>query len=331
MDMEVMEPLYEFRNKCVRDGATHPALDKVVEGLRKTNSMVPVRGKRGDWAAGLNVKDATKEQVEVLYFVGCATSFDPKLQKGARATVKILQAAGVDFGIAGNAEMCSGGRTYQMGYEEDARKQAKRNTMFVKRAGVKTVIASCADCYQAFNVNYDKFGMKGDLKVFHVTEFIDKLLKEGQLKLTRPVNLNVTYHDPCYLGRLGEPWKKWEGKRKPGNRFMFDPPKEYRRGEHGVYQPPRDVLESIPGLVLSEMPRNKEHAWCCGAGGGVNDSNPEFALWTGKERVNEAKSTGAEALVTACPWCETTFNESSKASGTDLAVYDIVELVEKAL
>ena len=110
MDMEVMEPIYEFRIKCVEDGKTHPALDKVIAGLRKHDSMVPATGKRGDWASGLNLKDATKEKVDVLFHVGCLTSYDTNLQKLAKATARILQKAGVDFGIAGDAESCCGGR-----------------------------------------------------------------------------------------------------------------------------------------------------------------------------------------------------------------------------
>jgi Fe-S oxidoreductase len=331
MDIEVMQPINEFRIECVRDGQTHPALEKVIDGLRKTNSMVPVVGKRGDWAAGMNLKNVVKDKVEVLFHVGCATSFNPSLHKLAQATAKILTAADIDFGISGDAEVCCGGRAYQMGYEEAAINQAKQNMAMIKKAGVQTLVTGCADGYQAFKVLYDKFGLRGDLEVLHITEYIDKLIKEGQLKLTRNVNMTVTYHDPCNLGRLGEPWVHWEGKRIPGNRYMFDPPKAYRRGEHGIYQPPRDILESIPGLALSEMIRIKEYAWCCGAGGGVNESNPEFAMWTGKERVDEALSTGAEAVVTACPWCEQNFNQAIRESGGRLKVYDIVELVEKAI
>ena len=96
-------------------------------------------------------------------------------------------------------------------------------------------------------------------------------------------------------------------------------------------EPPRDVLKSIPGVKLTEMTRIKEYSWCCGAGGGVNESNPEFAQWTAQERIEEAESTGAEAIVTACPWCEKTFNEAIAATGSSLKVYDIVELVEKAI
>jgi Fe-S oxidoreductase len=331
MDMEIIEPIHEFRIKCVEDGKTNPALDKTIERLRKQGSMVPSAGKRGDWASGLNLKDAAKEKVDVFYHVGCLTSYDKSMQKLAKSAAKILQAAGVNFGIAGDAETCCGGRAYQMGYKEDFLNQAKKNMALIQKAGVKKVITTCADGYQAFKVLYDQHGLKGNLEVLHISEYIDNLLKEGKLKLTKKVDMTVTYHDPCRLGRLGEPWIHWKGKKIPGDRFVFDPPKTYRRGSNGVYEPPRRVLNSIPGIRLAEMTRIKEYSWCCGTGGGVNESNPEFAKWTAIERIEEAKSTGAEALVTACPWCEKTFNEAVKESGSSLKVYDIVELVERAI
>jgi Fe-S oxidoreductase len=336
MDMEVLEPISEFRIKCVEDGKTDPALEKVIAGLRKQGSMVTAKGKRGDWASGLKLKDATKEKVDVLYHVGCLTSYDKDMQKLAKATAKMLQKAGVNFGIAGDAETCCGGRAYQMGYKEDFLNQAKKNMDMIKKAGVKTVVTACADGYQAFKVLYDKYDqlkihLKEDLEVLHISEYIDKLIKDGKLKPQKKVDLSVTYHDPCRLGRLGEPWIHWEGKKIPGDRFVFDPPKVYRRGTHGVYEPPRNVIKSIPGIKLTEMTRIKEYSWCCGAGGGVNESNPNFAKWTAKERIEEAESTGVEAIVTACPWCEKTFNEAISETGSSLKVYDIVELVEKAI
>jgi Fe-S oxidoreductase len=331
MDMEVLQPITEFRLQAVKDGQTDPALDKAVKGMKASGSMVPVKGKRGGWAKGLGIKDATKEKCEVLFHVGCLTSYDPSLQKLARATAKILQKAGIDFGIAGDAETCCGGRAYQMGYEDAFLAQAKKNMALVKKCGAHTIVTGCADGHQAFKVLYDKYKLKGDIRVFHIAEYVDRLVHEGKLKLRRKVDLNVTYHDPCRLGRLGEPWVHWEGRKIPGDRFVFDPPKEYRRGTKGVYEPPRDVLKAIPGVSLTEMTRIKEYAWCCGAGGGVSESNPDFALWTARERIDEAVSTGAEALVTACPWCEKTFIEAIQATGANLKVYDIVELVEKAI
>jgi Fe-S oxidoreductase len=331
MDMEVLEPIYEFRKQAIADGKTNPALEKVIAGLKKSGNMVGATGKRGAWAKGLNIKDATKEKVDVLYFVGCQTSFNEDQWKVAKATAKILDKAGVNFGIQGDAEICCGSRAMQMGYEDVFLAEAKKNIANIKKTGAKTVVTGCADCYHALKVMYERFDLKPGFEVVHIAEYIDRLVKSGKLKLKKKVELSVTYHDPCRLGRLGEPWQKWNGKRIPGDRFVFEPQKPYRRGAKGVYEPPRDLLKAIPGIRFTEMTRIKEYAWCCGAGGGVSDSNPEFATWTGQERIDEAISTGAEALVTTCSWCEKTFNDAIKASGSNIKVYDIVELVEKAL
>jgi Fe-S oxidoreductase len=331
MDMEVQEPINEIRLRCVEDGKTNPALDKVVKGLRRQGSMVPAKGKRGAWASGMKLKNATKQKVDVLYHVGCLTSFDKNMHKLAKATSRILEKAGVNFGIAGDNETCCGGRAYQMGYEKDFLRQAKKNMAMIKKAGIKTVVTACSDGYHAFKVLYDKYNLKGDLEVLHISEYIDRLINENKLKPRKRVDISLTYHDPCRLGRLGEPWLHWEGKKIPGDRFVFDPPKEYRRGSNGIYEPPRNVLKSIPGLRFMEMKRIKEYAWCCGAGGGVNESNPEFAQWTAQNRIDEAVSSGAEAIATACPWCEKTLNEAIEEAGSSMKVYDIVELVENAL
>jgi Fe-S oxidoreductase len=332
MDMEVIEPINEIRISCVESGHTNPALDKVINSLRKQGTMVPgARAKRGQWAAGLNIKDCTKEKVDVIFHVGCLTSYSRDMWKLARMAAELLHKADVNFGIAGENETCCGGRAYQMGYKEDFMNQAKKNMAMIKKSGAKTLVTGCAEGYQAFKVLYDKFGLKGDLEVLHITEYLARLIKEGKLKPKKKVDITVTYHDPCHLGRMGEPYIHWKGKEVVTDIRVFDPPKEYRRGTHGVYEPPRDVLKSIRGLKLVEMDRIKEYAWCCGAGGGVNETNPEFSLWTANERIKEAEMTGAAAIVTACPWCIKNFNEAIAQKGSSLKVFDVIELLEKAL
>jgi Fe-S oxidoreductase len=332
MDMEVLEPIYETRIKTVREGHTRPALDKVIGSLRKQGTMIAgPKARRGEWARGLDVKDITREKAKVVYHVGCRTSYDKDTSKVARTAVSLLVKAGGDVGTAGENEICCGGRAYQMGYQEDFLIQAKKNMAMIKKSGARTLVTGCADGYHAFKVLYDKFGLKGDLEVLHITEYLARLIKEGKLKPVKQVRVKVTYHDPCHLGRLGEPYLHWEGKPVPGHIRIFEPPKEFRRGTYGVYEPPRDVLKSIPGLKLVEMDRIKEYAWCCGAGGGVKESNPDFAGWTAGERIGEAESTGAEAIATACPGCEQSFRDAIKASGSSLKVYDVVELLAKAV
>jgi len=332
MDMEVLEPINELRVKCIEDGHTLPALDKVINSLRKQGTMAPgAKIRRGDWADGLDIKDYTREKVQVVYHVGCRTAFDKRMWPVARATIKMLQKAGVDVGIAYDKESCCGSRAYQTGYKDDFLRQAGLNIELIEKSEAEILVTSCADCYYGFKVLYDKFGFKIKPEILHVTEFLDRLIKAGGLKPIRKVDMEVTYQDPCHLGRLGEPYIHWEGERVPGQIRIFDPPKEFRRGTYGVYQPPRDVLNSIPGIKIIEMDRTKEYAWCCGAGGGVTESNPEFAQWTAGERINEADSTGAGALVTACPGCERSFKDALKKSGSNLKVYDVVELLAKSV
>ncbi len=331
MDMEVLNPIYETRIRCVENGHTIPALDKIISLLRKQGSMVPgVKASRGDWCESLDVKDYTQQTAEVVYHAGCRTCYDKDMYKVAVSTVKLLQKADVDVGIGGDNELCCGGRAYQTGYREHAFKQAEQNMAMFKKAGVKTLVTGCADCYHAFKVLYDEFGFERDFEVLHTTEYIDHLIKEGKLKLSKKLELNVTYHDPCHLGRLGEPYIHWQGRQVPGHIRIFDPPREFRRGTYGIYEPPRDVLKCIPGLKLIEMDRIKEYSWCCGAGGGVRESNPGFARYTAVERIKEAESTGAEAIVTACPGCEKSFSEAIEENKSILKAYDVIELVARA-
>ena len=332
MDMEVLEPINEVRIKCIEDGHTIPILDGVINNLWKKGTMVSgAKAKRGEWAEGLDVKDAIKQKAKVIFHVGCRTCYDKDMWKLARATINLLQKAGIDAGIFGENESCCGGRAYQMGYSEDFLRQARQNIEVIKKSGAETLVTGCADCYYAFKVLYDKFGLKGNLEVLHTTEYLARLIREGKLKPTKKLAMTVTYHDPCHLGRLGESYRHWEGPQIQGQIRVFDPPKEYRRGTYGVYAPPRDVLSSIPGLKLVEMERINEYAWCCGAGGGVKETNPDFARWTAEERISEAEATGAEAIVTACPGCEQNFSETIKESGGSLKVHDVVELLERAI
>lgn len=332
MDMELTEPIQEIRFRCVEAGKTNPALDKVINSLRKQGTMVPgAKVKRGDWASGLDLKNYTREKVDVIYHVGCQTSFNKDMWKLAKTTAKLLQKAGVNFGIGEEQETCCGGRAYQMGYKQDFMNQAKNSMAMIKMSGAKTLVTGCAECYHAFKVLYDQYNLKGKLEVLHTTEYLARLIKEGKLKPKKNLDMTVTYHDPCHLGRMGEPWVKWEGKEIITDIRITDPPKDYRRGTYGTYEPPREVLKSIPGLRLVEMDRTKEYAWCCGAGGGVNETNPEYCMWTALERIKEAEQTGATAIVTACPWCIQTLNEAIAQKGSSLKVYDVIELLEKAL
>jgi Fe-S oxidoreductase len=166
-------------------------------------------------------------------------------------------------------------------------------------------------------------------KIVHLTEYVDELVKKGALKLSNRIDLRLTYHDPCSLSRLSEPWIPWEGER--GLWGVVNPPLERRRGTNGIYQPPRDTLNSIPGVELVEMIRMRENAFCCGAGRGTKEAFPDLASWAAGQRLIEAKEVGAEAIVSACPWCKDNFTESVKNNGKSLKVFDFSELVLSAV
>lgn len=333
-DMEPLAVTQELRTKAVQDGERLPVHMMLIDGLKKEDNMMEgKKDARGNWAQGLDVKDMTREKADVYFHAGCRCSFDEELWPGARTAVTLLKKAGIDVGIAGRNENCCGGRAYELGYRGELVKYAQNNIEVLKTAGITTVVTSCADCYHHFKVLYPKILGQTGLEVIHITEYLDRLVKAGTLKPRKKTAMKVTYHDSCHLGRLGEPYVPWEGveKRVMNGIYIYDPPKPWRKGTLGVYEPPRDLLRNIPGLKLVEMERTKEYAWCCGAGSGVREAYPDFSSWTGSERIREAMATGAEALVTACPWCKRNLSDAVKESGDKLDVYDIVELVEKAL
>jgi Fe-S oxidoreductase len=190
------------------------------------------------------------------------------------------------------------------------------------------VITSCAECYGTFRGFYPRTA-ELDFEVLHITEVIQTMLKEGRLNLRKNLPMKVTYHDPCLLGRLSEPYIPWSGQIKAFG--YHDPPKLWRRGTNGVYGAPREVLKAIPGVVLIEMTRNEENAFCCGAGGGVPMAFPDFALWTALERIDEARSTNAQAIVSCCPFCESNLEKAIGTGNSTIRYYDLTELVSNAL
>jgi len=337
-DIEPFESLLELRAKAVEDGQLLPEHMMVIDGLKNEDNMLQkLKKDRGDWVQDLEVKDLTKERAEVCFHVGCRYSYDEELWHTIHAAVELLKRAGVDVGVFGKEENCCGGRAYEMGYQGEFVKYMESNIEAWKTAGANTVVTACSDCYAAFKATYSRYG--NHVEVFHITEYLEKLIKEGKLKLTKKVPMTVTYHDPCHLGRLSErylyssPGKPYitEETKVLNQMYIYDPPKQWRRGEDGVYEPPRNILRDIPGLDFIEMERIRGLSWCCGSGGGAKEAYPEFALWTANERLDEADSTGAEALVTACPWCVRNFKDALNDTGRRMEIYDIVDIVQRAI
>jgi Fe-S oxidoreductase len=331
-NLEPVDMIRELRAQLVADNQTIPQHLKLIESLRQNNNFFSEPpAQRGEWASGLKVKNLNQEKAPILFHAGCRFSYDESLAGKARAALELLAGAGLDVGVLGQGETCCGGKAYDMGYREDFERLAKRNLAAWKKAGVKTVVTSCADCYSAFKRLYPKLGSQ--FEILHTAEYLDRLINTGKIRPSRKLDLKVTYHDPCHLGRRGEPYVPWAGQEKKikSQIVVYEPRRPRYNGAQGVYEPPRNVLKRLPGLTLVEMPRKREYAWCCGAGSGTRESYPEFSQWTAAERIEEAKTTGAEALVTACSGCERNLADAIAASGANLKVFDIAELVKQAI
>jgi Fe-S oxidoreductase len=332
-DLEPVEIMRQLRFKMIDNGCYPPMDIPYIEHLRKEdNLMLEPKADRAKWAEDMDVKDLTQEKGDVAFHVGCRLSFDKDLWRIPQIVVTLLKNAGIDFGIMGKDENCCGGRLCDMGYRGEFLKYAENNIDAWKNAGVKTIITTCADGYHAFKRLYpEEFEFK--FEVLHITQYLERLIKEGTLKFTKTVPMKITYHDPCHLGRRGEPYLPWAGEQKKirGQVLVYEPRKPRYNGALGIYDTPRNILKSIPGIELVEMERNREYAWCCGAGGGVRERYPEFSAWTAGERIEEAKSTGAEAIVTACGWCERNFTDAVNDRNESMKVYDILDLVREAI
>jgi len=269
--------------------------------ISEGNPLQGDRKKRSEWAKDLAVKPFT-EKMEVLYFVGCYLSYDPRMKKVATATASILNKAGVEFGILGDKESCCGESIRKTGSEQVFKDLARENIKTFIDNGVKKIIVSSPHCFHTFKNEYPEFMV--NFEVIHMSQYLLELLDEGRLELTGEYAKKVTYHDPCYLGR-----------------------------HNNVYDEPRNVLKKIPGLEFLEMADSRKNSLCCGGGGG--------RIWmdTPKEerfsdlRLVQASEAGAQVLATSCPYCITNFEESRLNLEYEdiLEVKDITEIIQEVI
>lgn len=328
LDVEVLQVIETLRCRCVEQGkGPMPEHKMLADNVKKSHNIYGADAKdRLKWLPE-DVKPAQK--ADILYFVGDSMSYRrPEL---AQATARLLSQAGVQFRLLDD-EWSSGHELFATAQLDLAKEIAEHNIKAIKDSGAKTVITSDAECYKTLKVDYPKILEKSTedmpYTVLHITEYIDQLMKDGKFKFNRRVPMKVTYHDPCNLGRLAEPWYHWEPKYEPPNIAVG---KTWRRGDKGVYEPPRNILKGIRGIELIEMERIWDNAWCCGYGGGVGIAFPDFALWTAGERVEEAMTTGAEAIVSCCPHCKDILGRAAEAKNTGMKVYDITEVMLRAI
>jgi Fe-S oxidoreductase len=265
------------------------------------NPMNEARKNRANWAEGLSVKTFT-EGMEILYFPGCYLCYDPRLKKVARATAEILNRAGVDFGILGAKENCCGESIRKTGDEEVFKRLAKENIKTFIDQGVKKILVSSPHCYHTFKNEYPEFRV--NFEVVHISQYLSELIHKGALELKKEYAKKVTYHDPCYMGR-----------------------------HNGIYDEPREVLKSVPGLDLIEMPESRIDSLCCGGGGGRIWMETLKGERFSDFRLEQAIAVGAEVLVTSCPYCIANFEDSRSTIGVadNIVIKDITEIIQEAI
>jgi len=317
--IEHIDFLMDVRRTLLLQGRVDANIATTLRNLRRTGNPFGLPPEqRLVWASGLPAgvrvdRVQPGAEIEVLYWVGCAGAFDERGQRVARALASILSRAGVTFAVLGAEERCTGDAARRLGEEGLFQQLARDNIATLDRYGVRRIVTQCPHCFNALKNEYPEFG--GRYEVVHYTEFIRTLIATGRLSFGTPaVQQSVTYHDSCYLGRHND-----------------------------VYDAPRAALSALPGVDLREMPRHRDHGFCCGAGG----ANMWFELGLGTKinanRYEEAVRTGAQVIATACPFCMTMFDDaasSSAASGGaargtgeagEVQIRDLAEIVNEAI
>ncbi len=302
--VEHIDKIIDLRRNLVLEQASLP--ETAEQALRSLETRGhPWRGttaSRTDWAQGLDIRTLAEDgQVDFLFWVGCTGALEERSTKISRSLARILKLAGVNFGILGVEESCCGEPARRLGNEYLFQVQAESNIQILQGHGVKKMVTACPHCYNTFKNEYPEFG--GKFEVWHHTELIALLLKEGRLKTNQGTGGLITYHDPCYLGRYND-----------------------------IYQPPRQLIKSLPATRLVETANNKKRGFCCGGGGGRMWMEEESGQRVSKLRLEQALMTGAKTIATACPFCLQMLDDAAKAGNgnTGPVVMDIAELAARA-
>jgi len=304
VSVEHVNKIIDLRRNLVMEQAKVP---ETAEGALRSieDRGHPWRGttlSRTDWAEGLDIKTIAEDgDVDFLFWVGCTEALEDRSTRVAQAVAKLLKLAGIKFAILGAEESCCGDPARRLGNEYLFQLQAEKNIELLKSYGVKRIVTACPHGYNTIKNEYPQFG--GKFEVIHHTELIAQLIKEGKLKIKKGMGELVTYHDPCYLGRYND-----------------------------IYQPPRQIIKSIPETKMVEMEQNRENGFCCGGGGGHMWLEERTGRRINELRTEQAIETKAQTVITACPFCLQMFDDGIKAKAAEekLKVMDIAELVEKS-
>jgi Fe-S oxidoreductase len=302
VDIEHVDHIVDMRRNLVMGESRFPAeAGTLLRNLENTsNPWGQPQSSRADWARDVHVPVIEDGQApEYLYWVGCAGSFDDRAKKISQAVARVLGRAGVFFAILGPRELCNGDPARRIGNEYLYQELARQNIETLNAVGAKKIVVNCPHCFNTIRNEYPDFG--GRYEVLHHTQLFARLLREGRLRPTQEVRELLTYHDPCYLGRHND-----------------------------VYGAPRELLDRIPGLSHTEMPRHGKRSFCCGAGGSRMWMEERLGKRINMERTEEALSTGASAMGVACPYCLIMLDDGAKAKGEAITVLDLAQVMDRA-
>ncbi len=303
--IEYVDKIVDMRRYLVQEEARFPAeLARTFKSMETQGNPWGVdAGTRGDWAAGLDIPTlAEKPDAEYLFFVGCAGSFDDRNKRTTIALSKILTKAGVSFAILGAEEPCTGETARRLGNEYLFQSMAQMAVEMLNGYKVKKIITNCPHCFNTLKHEYPQFG--GHYEVIHAVELVKQLIAEGRIQFGANGTQAITYHDSCYLGRYND-----------------------------VYEAPRDILTTIPGVQLREMERNRRTGMCCGAGGGKMWFEEDPKQRVNERRVEQALETNPDVVAVACPFCMTMIDDAIKGKDLEEKVHalDVMELVAKTM
>jgi len=292
------------RDRVLMEGDFPTELNQTFKGMENNFNPWGIGfSSRADWAEGLDIKRLDKgEKAEILWFVGCAGSYDDRIKKVSQSFVKILTAANMDVGILGTEEKCCGETARRLGNEYLAQTLMEMNIELFNEMGIKKIVTFCPHCYNTLKDEYPQFN--GNFEVMHSSELLAELIESGKIKLNNNNEQKITYHDSCYLGRYSN-----------------------------IYQQPRDVINRICSNPLIELKRNKNRSLCCGAGGGRMWLEETIGERINNIRTDDVLESGANIVASACPYCLTMFTDGLKDREAidKVAAMDIIELVAQAI
>lgn len=304
LEIDTIEIVRNIRVSLLEAGLAPPKVRDFLENIYKYgNPWGESPERRKDWAEGLRLRSFSPKD-DFLFYVGCMGSYEPRAREAARALAEVLLSSGLSFGVLGIEESCDGSEVSALGEIGLFQILAERNIKKFIQLGVKRIVTLCPHAYNVMKNEYPKYG--GKFEIIHYTQLLNQLIKDGRVSPVKEFRAKITYHDSCYLGR-----------------------------HNNIYDDPREILRSIPGVKLIEMPRNKENSLCCGGGGanfytdlirgGENDPS--------RMRVREAYEAGADILAVSCPICLIMLNNAVKEEDLEgeLTVSDISEILRESI